>query len=453
MDVKQPNVKLELMEASDAEEMFNAILESGGSLGSPGKPTLKDTYDKLARLIDQKLSFIRVDDDQAILLHEVNEKGVLRQVENLDIFRDKIAPIIESKLSPEFDIFCENSRVSDFMKYYKIKTKKKIHMSDIKPLLFLSEPGYTFCRLNFDLPAVPGETPTWEDLLNRMTNADKFCMWFGSLTNIRKNRSQYLFLHGKGKNGKSTILEVTEHYLGDSYKADDVDNMGGKNYTASLVNKLVIGFDDINATAMVMSSKLKQYTGSNLVTAERKYKDAVSAKLICKIIITSNKKVQITNETANVRRLILCEMSPMPEGKVDPEFKFKLITEFPSFFAKCKEIYEKNCPTGEIPYDIDADDAVAGAIAENEEKYHMHCERLFEFGPNYRISLRDLESIWAEWHTTMPGIRRLSELTEFIENKGLAVKKRILEEKNGVKTKLYYFVGMRKKIGEARTSF
>lgn len=82
----------------------------------------------------------------------------------------------------------------------------------IKPYAFKSEKAYTFCRIPFDPSNEVSHCPTWDRLLENYSNIAAVKMWFGSLF-VESDRSQYLWLYGKGKNGKSTLSDVISSSL------------------------------------------------------------------------------------------------------------------------------------------------------------------------------------------------------------------------------------------------
>ena len=242
-----------------------------------------------------------------------------------------------------------------------LRTKEKI-----KPFAFKSDECLTFCRLPFDPVDEYTVTPNWAGLLNGFTNAEALMAWIGSLFFEQSDRSQYLWLYGQGRNGKSTIARVLRRMLGDFMKfevAPDTDSQ--KQYLSyGLMNKRLVVFDDFEISTkngnFIRSGIFKGMTGSSKIAANCKYKMSCDIEINAKFLFTANSKPQISNESADLRRVIYCESKNIP-FKDDHKFEDKLYDELGNFISNCMLLYQDHCPNfGVIPVDKDqVQDAVS----------------------------------------------------------------------------------------------
>ena len=177
--------------------------------------------------------------------------------------------------------------------------------ADTAPLAFTRLPWH----------AADDITPTWDLIISRMSNADAFTAWVGSLFDETSYQQQYVWLHGKGNEGKGCINRFLMRVFGPAYCAKQPKERGDKFWTHDLLGKRLVVFPDCNDSAFVASGLFKSMTGGDPIPVEAKGEMAYTTRLAAKYLIISNERPDLSSETADRRRIIYCEMT----GRDDAE--------------------------------------------------------------------------------------------------------------------------------------
>lgn len=255
----------------------------------------------------------------------------------------------------------------------------------------LSEPGLCWQRLEFDL--AEGPTPTFDELFGRMdTNALAVKAWIGSLFDPKSSRQQYVWLHGDGRNGKSSLIGLLKRIFKATYKAAYVPKNGVNNFwTRSLLGKRLVAFSDFSNFNFVSEDIFKSLTGGDAMETEIKGGAHQTSDMICKIIFASNVKPNVTSGASDTRRTIYCELRPV-EGELlgKEEYEERLWSEASAFLWTCKKAYEPWAKAAEIPVDKGALDNL---VAANEEKWHVLVEEYFDLEEGANLKALDLRAV------------------------------------------------------------
>lgn len=244
------------------------------------------------------------------------------------------------------------------------------------PVRFKNEYGSCFRRIPFE-PA-PGPTPTWESLLDRLTNQRAFMSFIGSLFVQGSYLQQYVWLTGGGGDGKGAIGRWLEEIFQQSFFMTAEAKANGF-WMHSLLNKRVCVFSDWDNPEFTTKGLFKSMSGGDSMTIEGKYRDPIKARLNCKFVFFSNERPEILMRNSDKRRLIYCELEPIPEEKREhAAFEKKLFDESAAFIFECLKVYREDCPTnGPIPTITDAVDELAGG---NESYFQGLFDQYFEMG-------------------------------------------------------------------------
>lgn len=151
-------------------------------------------------------------------------------------------------------------------------------------------------------------------------------------TLLRRNELGKTFiLIGQGSNGKSTLLDVIKHFLGDdNISSISLEELGQRFKTAELYGKLANIGDDISSRYMEDNAVFKKLSTGETVNAERKGKDPFDFNNYSKLIFSANEMPRI-NDTSDglMRRLVIVPFNAK-FSKDDPDFdpfiKDKLLT-------------------------------------------------------------------------------------------------------------------------------
>jgi hypothetical protein len=212
--------------------------------------------------------------------------------------------------------------------------------SEVKPARWLSEQGYTFNRLPWDPSTAP--TPTWDQLLGRLSNVAAFRQWIGSLFFDQADLQQYVWLQGFGGDGKGAISRFLARVFGNSYASKEPPGKDDRFWTHGLIGKRLVIFPDCNNTTFVTSGRFKSMTGGDPISVEPKNRMPFTYFPRCKYLFFSNERPRLSSERADIRRIIYCEMQAAPQ--VDPSFEEKLWEEGGAFLGRAMAEYLEHNP-------------------------------------------------------------------------------------------------------------
>jgi hypothetical protein len=235
----------------------------------------------------------------------------------------------------------------------------------IAQLRWPGEVGLTWHRLPWR--CVSGVAPTWETVLARMSNAQAFCDWVGSLFDPASSLHQYVWVHGKGNDGKGAINRFLERVFGPSYRSKHPPRVGDKFWTYGLIGARVVVLPDCDNSDFVRSGFFKALTGGDPIDVEAKGAMSGTVRLGCKFLVFSNERPHVGTSTADQRRIIYCEFTAA--GEYDASFERRLWDEGGGFLANCIAGYRARYPEhGEIKADKGEIEEIARG---NEDEFQV----------------------------------------------------------------------------------
>ncbi len=199
-----------------------------------------------------------------------------------------------------------------------------------------NEPGLTYRRLPWEYGA--GASPLGREFLGRCTNAAALARWVGSLFFPEADRQQYVWMHGKGKEGKSEFVNFLANVFGTCGSAQNAPNDGNQFWSQGLLGKRFVYFADFSRYKFPASGDFKTLTGGDRIRIEPKGKPSYTAELEAKFIFLSQERPDLSSERSDTRRIIYCEVQPIPCA-VDPAYGAKLWEEGGRFLSNCIEAY------------------------------------------------------------------------------------------------------------------
>lgn len=304
---------------------------------------------------------------------------------------------------------------------------------EIKTFAFKSEDCLTFCRIPFDVSHETMPCPKWDRLLDNFSNIQALKIWIGSLFVWDSDRSQYVWIYGKGGNGKSTLARVISSILGHFVRFEQVPSRDDKYWTFGLLGKRLIVLDDCNNYGFIKTGLFKSLTGSSKVRVEQKFGHPYDTDIDCKFLFTSNEKPMVSNEIADQRRLIFCAAKNNETFDFDANFINDLKQELPNFISNCVLLYNEHCLDGR-PIPVDQAEALELGEIYNEE-IEAWIDTNFEYDPTSWIEVSKFRS---ELKFTKLNDRRVYA---FLEQKNVTRK---LKKVNGVVFKAIF--GLRQKV-------
>jgi hypothetical protein len=259
---------------------------------------------------------------------------------------------------------------------------------EIKAIAFKSDKTLTWNRLGFD--PTPGDTPMFDEMMSRMSSPIEVMAWLGSLTDPKSDRSQFLWVHGSGSNGKSRLLAMLANVFGQAYSSQIPPERGDKFWTAGLLRKRIVAFPDCSNSSFVKSDLFKSLTGDRLHKIEAKGQMPTNMNIDCKFIFMSNTLPEIVGEEAGIRRALVSDMATVTGKQIWPEeYDRRLTAEVPGIFAKCLAKYRELCPEGGgVPVGHGMREHVQSIIEAGEEKWAELLYKNFVVTGDKRHSVR-----------------------------------------------------------------
>lgn len=253
---------------------------------------------------------------------------------------------------------------------------------EVKNISWPGEAGLAFRRMPWPLQS--GAHPCFDELMSRISNSHALKCFIGSLLNENSDMQQYVWLHGKGENGKGSLSRFLHKVLGDAYSSQTPPQKNDKFWTSMLLGKRLVVFPDCNDQEFVTSGLFKSLTGGDPVRCEQKMQPAFTRIMTAKYMPISNNRPNLTSEKADQRRIIYCEIGAI-ECDADPEYETRLWAEGGPFLTSCMIAYAEACPkNGKIPVDKN-DSALTDWVSTVEEKYETIFEQNFELDSNSYI--------------------------------------------------------------------
>jgi len=157
---------------------------------------------------------------------------------------------------------------------------------------------------------------------------------FGYCLYRKYHINRAFMLHGEGNNGKSTLIELLQSFLGkDNCSTVELQTLGTNRFSvARLYGKLANLCADLPANPLRETGKFKMLTGGDALEGEYKFKGGFSFTNYAKLIFSANRipPVAYDDTDAFFRRWIIVNFPnqfPEDDPKTDKNLIIKLTTE------------------------------------------------------------------------------------------------------------------------------
>lgn len=344
-----------------------------------------------------------------IVVQEDDE--VIREVP-LDHLTDKVASWMRLHGVPEWIMTIKQAREAADL-WRGIATP--IEPGMIKAVRWKGEHGLAWNRIPWEMRW--SEAPTWDRLLERMSNAKAFREWVGSLFFEESSLHSYVWLHGVGGDGKGSICRFLAKVFGRAFRSRHPPSTRhhDKFWTYGLMNARLVVFPDCNDHAFVSGGLFKSLTGGDPIEVEAKGRMPFTTKLNAKFMVISQEKPSISSERADMRRIIYCELEKTDE--FDPEFEKRLWAEGGGFLYSCIKAYADGYPQ-HAPIRADMEQ-ITEWVSEVEEPFEEFFFKHFKIATTGQVSpsqMQDaLERQWPGKRQQQLDFRRWLERTHSIK--------------------------------------
>lgn len=184
----------------------------------------------------------------------------------------------------------------------------------------------------------------FSEITSRIVNPlelDGFCEFLGSLLDLEADRSQYLYLHTEGGDGKSTLVKMLIATLKSAVYVTRGEAYMRQFGRSSVEGKRLVVLQEENSLGFLSSSAFKELTGDDVMEVERKGLDPYQIDVRCKVAVISNKAPRLVGGAADERRILPVTLSPLPTKRIDTQFPKELAAEGPAILAYCWGKYLK----------------------------------------------------------------------------------------------------------------
>lgn len=223
--------------------------------------------------------------------------------------------------------------------------KYRIKAEDVAPLRFSDEPRLPcWTRIGIPSSAKIDEPPeTFAQMLARCETpamAVSLTRWVGSVLDVESDRSEYLYMHGEGNDGKSTLLHALQIALGNAATVMSTDTLKNDHGSTALEGKRLVCFNEENQAGFAKSATLKRLTGDDSHLINPKNSQLRVAMLQCKVMYVSNFAPSIHGGKADLRRLAYVKLKSFA-GEADYSYKGRMVTQANDILAYCWTQYRE----------------------------------------------------------------------------------------------------------------
>lgn len=268
----------------------------------------------------------------------------------------------------------------------------------VVPLVFKSDTTtpWAFQRLDFD--PEPIECP---ELLTKMmqrttpNQARSLVLWLGSLLDYSFPRQQYLYLHGKGNDGKGTLIAMLVKLLGQQGVAMmNMETFADSHSTTALEGARLAIFADENSASFMSRGRFKALTGDDTMSINPKGMPRRNIRLHCKVLIASNHAPHVFGGRADMRRILPVHLAEIPATETSRREGLQFIEQGSTIMQFCYGAFRawlaENPDTPTLPAAPEAMDEVeADSMQAETEAEVLSCLR---FGPEYSVSAATLQT-------------------------------------------------------------
>jgi len=242
-----------------------------------------------------------------------------------------------------------------------------------------------------DVPYICGnDAPIWETLLDLITLSrphmalaiEEFIGYAISGCDY-KVFNKLLILDGGGSNGKSTLIRIIQHLLGEENTSSvSLESINTERFAGfHLVNKLINFCAEEPREAFSNTGAIKKLTGGDSIMVEEKHKGAFQYHNLSKLIISYNKMPFFPDDSLGMRRRII--LIPCDQNFEDrPDLKIKDVeariyrAELPQILFRCLSAYQDVLKRGEFTAVVEGDAKVDQMVLDSNPILEFIKERI-----------------------------------------------------------------------------
>ena len=258
-------------------------------------------------------------------------------------------------------------------------------------------------------------------------------------TNYRKA----LFLYGKGKNGKSMLIEFLQDFFGEHKATLSYDGLFSRFGPSQLKDKLVNIFDDTNVSFTKETSIAKNLIAGGSISAEYKGRDMFQFQNVARMIYSSQETPRTSDNTVAWRDRWFFVKFPnefRPSNKAKTEIQTALKEEKAGIFNWMIEGLRRLMTND----DFTQSDALSLSTIEYQSQndsvaQFVHNVCTVDTNSNQKVSINDLYKVYCIWAEN-ESLRTVSKkvFSQRVSDMGFTREKTYIKGKSGQS----YFIGL-----------
>lgn len=190
----------------------------------------------------------------------------------------------------------------------------------------------------------PGEYQHFQKYVDRVCHGREFMAFMWKLFDPEDMGRQIVWSHSAGHSGQSTFWNVVTEFM-DKVKVSLQKASNQDKHTAAecYLKRLAI-VTDCGNKHFYSTELVRQLSGNDQASVRQLYKNAITAKLFCKVVACSNISPEIdTTSNAMRTRLLYFRVRKFDSKIADPQIDAKYRAEFWHFLFACREVHNEIC--------------------------------------------------------------------------------------------------------------
>lgn len=252
------------------------------------------------------------------------------------------------------------------------------------------------------------QCPTWLRFLNEMLEGDQERIallqeWFGYMLSSNYDYHKMFFMVGPKRSGKGTIGRVLERVVGEqNFTGGSLTGFAKDSIVAELRHKPVMFIGDSALTVHPSKiheviERVKNITGNDAVSFERKYKSALTERLPTRITVVANGIPRLFDDSgALAGRLLVLNFEVSAYGREDPRLFDVLLTELEGIAAWSLQGMARLSAQGRFTEPASSIQEVE-LIKENYSPINAFVEEACIIGQGGVVSTTELYSAYKAW--------------------------------------------------------
>lgn len=237
--------------------------------------------------------------------------------------------------------------------------------------------------------------PAWNNLMSRIADHKILMAWIGSLFDPDSQRQQYIWLYGKGGEGKGSLIRAITKILGCAASSETIYDIENRFWTFGIRDRRLVVFPDCDNPDFISTGIFKSLTGEDEIRMEKKAGEIWSQHIDAKFLISSNVKPNISSGNADLRRCLIFNVEPVNEMIED--FDKKLDEDADMFIESCWFTYQKmiNGNSRHV-FKQENRDFIENIVAENEYDYDFFCNDWLDIQIDESADIPNHKKYWMD---------------------------------------------------------